>query len=186
MKLAIEVLYELLVSSKSILMSSIRNLESRHRIEAYPRNFVPYVGLSYYIAGDQIVLRTPLSTKREAELAIQLQFMVSLRHSDGPYFKFVLTFDPAQRPFITGPLCYHIFPTAARSFFHRLANAMARVGFLKLEIASIPGAVEAWCIAVFYSFFIVSDSIQYVPPQAYYGFFDFELNTARYISADLL
>lgn len=123
--------------------------------------------------------RIPLSTEREAELAIQLQFLVAIRHN-GPYLQFILCFDPAQGCIYHGPLNNHRFQPNSRKVFNRLGNAMARVGFLKLEVASIPGAVEAWAYEVNFFLPLVPDSVLYLPEHGYYGFYSFEPNTARY------
>ncbi|KAG7096149.1 hypothetical protein E1B28_006822 [Marasmius oreades] len=121
----------------SIMRLAIEQLYAMLAHYAYPANFIPPIGGPYFQDDNRIVLRIPLSTEREAELAIQLQFLVAIRHN-GPYLQFILLFDPAQGRIYHGPLNNHRFHPTSRKVFNRLGNAMARVGFLKLKVASIP------------------------------------------------
>jgi hypothetical protein len=103
--------------------------------------------------------------------------MVVIRHQVEVYFHFLLEEDPAQKDIVEGPLSYHLFPKEANKFFYRVGNAIANIGFLRLEVAQIPGAVEAWCyeVNIFLSL-VPTTPIHYVE----YEFWSFKPNTARY------
>lgn len=90
----------------------------------------------------RLIIVSRIPDAREARLGLLFQQFVLSRYISS-YEQFVFLNDPHQAALYRTP-----FIEALEIQFYqkirRLSQAMARVGFLRVDVALIPGAVEAW------------------------------------------
>ncbi|KAK1219321.1 hypothetical protein PQX77_017974 [Marasmius sp. AFHP31] len=92
----------------------------------------------------QLITRIPLDHEQEALLGLLLQHSFLSRHIS-LYWGFIACFDIWQAPiYFHQDLLSDNPPYEAQAVIDVVAEAIARVGFLHLHTAFLPGAVDAW------------------------------------------
>jgi hypothetical protein len=104
----------------------------------YPKDY------QHLISERSLVPSGPLDHLQESFLGITFQLFVLSRHRS-VYWGYIVRYDLLQADaYFREDNSDHWCPDASRDVIDMLAEAMARVGFLRLSTSRIPGAIDAW------------------------------------------
>ena len=124
------------------MLSSFRSVsntsEEFYKGHPYPKDF------SLDIEERSLVFLGPLDHLQESVLGILFQVFILSRHRS-IYWGYIIRYDLLQADaFLAEDNSGDYIPHTAQDVIDMLAEAMARVGFLRLLTSRIPGAVDAW------------------------------------------
>ncbi|KAK1221920.1 hypothetical protein PQX77_015267, partial [Marasmius sp. AFHP31] len=144
----------------------------------------PYPDDSTFKVGDRcLILSLPFDQWNETLFGLLFQHFFLTRHRS-LYWGYPVQYDHHQDKVYFCEAHFHTnLPLAARKFVNTVAEGIARVGFLSMKTALIPGAVQAWINAVVFA------AKAPAPPTLGYEelqFFVFTPQMGRWLSRTLL
>ncbi|KAK1233636.1 hypothetical protein PQX77_003202 [Marasmius sp. AFHP31] len=112
-------------------------------------NVDPYLDDSTFKVGNcRLILSLPFVQYNETLFGLLFQHFF-LSHHRSLYWGYLVRYDHYQDEVYFCEVHFHInLPLTAQKFVNTIAKGIARVGFLTMETALIPGAVQAWIDAV--------------------------------------
>ncbi|KAK1216999.1 hypothetical protein PQX77_020349 [Marasmius sp. AFHP31] len=112
-------------------------------------NVNPYQDNSTFKVGNRrLILSLPFDQWDEALFSLLFQHFF-LSHHRSLYWGYLVRYDHHQDKVYFCKVHFHTsLPLAARKFVNTVTKGIARVGFLSMKTALIPGAVQAWIDAV--------------------------------------
>ncbi|KAK1217593.1 hypothetical protein PQX77_019742 [Marasmius sp. AFHP31] len=112
----------------------------------------PYPDDSTFKVGDRrLILSLPFDQWNETLFGLLFQHFFLSRHRS-LYWGYLVRYDHHQDEVYFCEAHFHTnLPLAARKFVNTVAKGIARVGFLSMKTALIPGAVQAWIDAVVFA-----------------------------------
>ncbi|KAK1217565.1 hypothetical protein PQX77_019773 [Marasmius sp. AFHP31] len=121
-----------------------------YSIEFYDVN--PYPDDSTFKVGNRrLIISLPFDQHNETLFGLLFQhFFLSHHHS--LYWGYLVCYDHYQDEVYFCEVHFHInLPLAARKYVNTIAEGIARVAFLTMKTAFIPGAVQAWIDTVVFA-----------------------------------
>ncbi|KAK1215670.1 hypothetical protein PQX77_021734 [Marasmius sp. AFHP31] len=107
--------------------------------------------LTFKVGDRRLIISLPFDQHNETLFGLLFQhFFLSCHRS--LYWGYLVCYDHHQDEVYFCEVHFHInLPLAARKYVNTIAEGIARVGFLTMKTALIPGAVQAWIDAVVFA-----------------------------------